>query len=128
MNLMAYFETHLGTGVLATSNKRGGVNMAVYSRPHVKGKNRVSFIMKDRLSHRNLKSNPKAAYLFTDNKKPTGGVRLYLTMTGEDTDQNIVLAERRRTKPVENGEALFLVHFKVTKARALIGDTEYPLA
>lgn len=127
MNLKRYFASHEGSGALATSNKRGSVDIAVYSTPHVHGRDEVSFVMRPRLSRRNLKSNPRAAYMFVSKEDAGDGIRLYLTMTGEETDQAKVLALRKRTKPLKKGDKLFLVHFRVTKARALIGDKEYPL-
>lgn len=127
MKLKDYFAKNPGSGALATSNNKGRVDIALYSTPHVEGKDEVSFVMKKRLSRRNLKTNPKAAYMFTLKNSPSSGIRLYLTVTGEETDQTKVLAMRKRTKPLKKGEKLFLVHFKVTKARALVGDKEYSL-
>lgn len=127
MNIEKYFNSKTGRGVLATSNKQGVVDLAVYSKPHIKGPKKIAFIMKDRLSHRNLKSNPNAAYMFMEEGSARKGVRLYLKMTGEKTDLQTVLAERRRSKPLKKGEKLYLVYFRVTKARTLVGDTEYKL-
>lgn len=127
MNLEKYIESKKGEGCLATSNKAGSIDVAVYSRPHVLGRNKIAFVMKDRLSRRNLKSNPKAAYMFKLKGSEASGIRLYLTMTGEETDQEKVLALRIRTKPLKKDEKLFLVYFKVTKVRALVGEKEYVL-
>ena len=127
MNLSKYFQTSQGSGMLATSNSKGAVDIAVYSKPHVLGRNKIAFVMKDRLSHRNLKSNPKAAYSFILKDKPADGLRLYLKKTGEETDQAVVFSMRKRTKPPKKGEKLFLVYFRVTKARALIGNAEFKL-
>jgi hypothetical protein len=127
MNLAEYFENNQGTGALATSNKGGIVDVAVYSKPHVLGRNKVAFVMRKRLSRRNLKSNPRAAYMYTLKGKATDGIRLYLEMTGEERDPNIVLSMRRRKTPLAQGEELYLVYFKVTRVRALVGDQEYAL-
>lgn len=126
MNLKKYFESKKGSGSLATSSKTGTVDIAVYSKPHVLGKDKIAFVMKNRLSRKNLKSNPKAAYMFKLDGK-SSGIRLYLKMVGEETDQKVVLSMRRRSKPLPKGEKLFLAYFKVTKARALVGDKEFVL-
>ena len=35
MNLKEYFENTKGTGVLATSDRQGKVNAAIFARPHI---------------------------------------------------------------------------------------------
>jgi len=66
MKLSEYFEKTRGTGVLATSDSSGQVDVAIYARPHFVSEQEIAFIMADRLSHRNLQSNPHAAYLFVE--------------------------------------------------------------
>ncbi len=56
MNLNEYFE----------NTKEGRVDAAVYARPKVLDGENVVFIMRDRLTHANLQSNPHAAYLFME--------------------------------------------------------------
>lgn len=62
MTLKDYFDNAKGYGVLATADAEGKVNTAVYSRPHVMDEKTVAFIMAERLTHENLKSNPWASY------------------------------------------------------------------
>ena len=64
MKRSEYFEKTKGTGILATADGTGQVDAAVYARPHFLDEQTVAFIMADRLSHKNLQSNPHAAYLF----------------------------------------------------------------
>ena len=64
MSLKQYFETASGTGVLSTADAGGKVDAAIYSTPHVMDDGSVAFIMRERLTHENLRSNPFAAYLF----------------------------------------------------------------
>jgi hypothetical protein len=61
MTLDDYFETTTGTGILSTADKAGRVDAAIYSRPHFLDGGRLAFIMRDRLSHSNLLSNPLSA-------------------------------------------------------------------
>ena len=58
MTLKEYFETNKGFGILATADDQGRTNAAVYSRPHFMEDGTVAFIMRDRLTHNNLTSNP----------------------------------------------------------------------
>jgi hypothetical protein len=125
MNLAEYFESTKGTGVLATSSASGEVDAALYARPHVMDEQTVAFIMADRLSHRNLQSNPHATYLFMERGEGYKGKRLYLTKIAEETDSQKIHALRRRPLPAECGvdsESRFLVHFRVDRMRPLVGD------
>jgi hypothetical protein len=128
MNIQEYFENTKGTGVLATANADGLVDVAVYARPHVLDEETICFIMRDRLSHTNLQSNPHAAYLFHEAGGGYKGKRLYLTKTGEETDPEKIAAVRRRQTPAgctdEEGENQFLVTFRIDGTRPLIGDNE----
>jgi hypothetical protein len=54
MDLAKYFDTQKGTGVLATTDGQGCVDVAVYARPHVIDKETIAFIMLDRLTHHNV--------------------------------------------------------------------------
>jgi len=65
-DLKTYFENTEGIGVLSTADAEGRVDAAVYSRPHSMEDGTLAFIMRDRLTHRNLQSNPHAAYLFIE--------------------------------------------------------------
>ena len=66
MDLRKYFEQSQGTGIIATADKNGRVNMAVYSKPHFMDNDEIAFIMLDKLTHHNLQSNNNAAYLFME--------------------------------------------------------------
>ena len=75
-----------GVGILATADSEGVVDTAIYSRPHfLDGK--IAFIMRDRLTRANLQTNPQANYMFIEHDHGFRGVRLSLTMTGEEQDE-----------------------------------------
>ena len=124
MNLNDYFENNEGTGVLATADSDGNVDMAIYARPHVIDEQTVAFIMNERLSYQNIKSNPKAAYLFLEDAPGYKGKRLYLTKIKEETDKELIDSMRRRKtqKYQENDLRKHLVYFRVDKIRALVGE------
>jgi hypothetical protein len=122
MSLEEYFKNTTGTGVLATSDAEGRVDVAVYAKPHfIDGS--LAFIMNDRLSHHNLQSNFHAAFLF---KEDSGhrGKRLFLKKTREEQDTELLHSIRRREYPGDSDAELppkFLVFFEVTKELPLIG-------
>lgn len=125
MTASEYFENTEGTGILATADACGEVNVAVYARPHFLEERTVAFIMADRLSHRNLQSNPHAAYLFIEHGEGYKGKRLHLTKIAEETDPQKIQAMRRRSLPVECDfeiESKYLVHFQIDRVRPLVGD------
>jgi len=130
MTLSEYFKSAKGIGVLATANASGEVDGAIYARPHFLDEQTVAFIMADRLSHRNLQSNPHAVYLFIEHGGGYKGKRLHLTKVAEDTDLQKIQAIRRRPLPAESGiegESRYLVHFRVDRVRMLVGDgQEFP--
>ena len=99
MDLKTYFENTRGTGVMSTADKDGRVDSAVYSRPHVMADGLVAFIMRDRLTHANLQTNPHAAYLFVEQEPGYRGKRLMLTKVREETDSELLLSLRRRKLP-----------------------------
>ena len=76
MDLADYFENHQGLGILATADSDGTVDLAIYAKPHVVSENTVAFVMRERLTHQNLKSNPHAAYMFVEQGEEYIGKRL----------------------------------------------------
>lgn len=128
MDLSEYFENSKGRGILATADKSGAVGIAVYSRPHFMEDGTLAFIMADRLSHKNLGSNPQAAYLFIEEGPRYKGKRLFLTKLREEKDSELIAKLRRRkgyTIPdEEKDKPVFLVYFKIDKVLPLIGAKE----
>lgn len=125
MKLSEYFENTAGLGVLATADAQGKVDVAIYARPHFIDEQTCAFIMADRLTHKNLQSNPHAAYLFAESDKRYVGKRLFLTKTKEEKDSPLIDKLRRKKYPAgceeEVKEARFLVYFNVNKVLPLIG-------
>ncbi|MDY6953848.1 MAG: pyridoxamine 5'-phosphate oxidase family protein [Thermodesulfobacteriota bacterium] len=124
MDLKDYFENAKGLGVFATADAEGQVDVAVYSRPHVMDSETVAFIMRDRLTHHNLQSNPHAAYLFKEEGESYVGRRLFLTKIREEQDTDLAYKLRRRRYPDDKKEPLFLVFFRIDQILPLIGPGE----
>jgi hypothetical protein len=121
MGLKEYFENKEGVGVLATADKEGKVDAAVYARPHVMEDGTLAFIMRDRLCHHNLQFNPHATYLFKENGPGYKGKRLFMTKAREEKDTELLESLRRRQYLDEKDEAKFLVFFKLDHELPLIG-------
>ena len=124
MNLADYFENASGMGVLSTADTDGKVNAAVYSRPHFLEDGTVALIMRDRLSHANLKSNPHAAYLFMEKGPGYAGRRLHLTrIREEEKSELLVKLKRRQVTPEAAAEKgpMFLEVFQIDAELPLIG-------
>ena len=111
---------------MSTADSSGNLTAAVYSRPHVMDDGTVAFIMADRLTHKNLESNPHAVYLFMESGEKYVGKRLYLTKTKEEKNSPLLdTLSRRVSCPVdEDYKERYLVYFKVDKVLPLIGDKE----
>jgi predicted pyridoxine 5'-phosphate oxidase superfamily flavin-nucleotide-binding protein len=129
MNTKDYFENAKGFGVLATADADGKVNVAVYARPHFldsDDENTATFIMNERPTYANIKTNPHAAYLFMEEGEGYVGRRLTITKTSEEDDQEKIKPLRRRNLPDEcyDGKTQHLVHFRIDSVRPLIGTEE----
>lgn len=124
MNLKEYFESKKGVGVISTSDKEGRVDSAIYARPHVMDDGSLAFIMRERLTHKNIGENPFAVYLFIENAPGYQGVRLYLKKIREETNAELIKAMTRRCLTPEEGAAKglkYLVYFTIEKVLKLIG-------
>nr|WP_321465352.1 pyridoxamine 5'-phosphate oxidase family protein [uncultured Desulfobulbus sp.] len=121
-NLQEYFETAKGLGVLATADSAGKVDAAIYSRPHFLEEGTMTFIMRDRLTHHNLQSNPSATFLFIEEGKGYHGKRLFLKKVREENNPELIRKIKRRTFTDDNVTLAFLVYFTLEKELPLIGD------
>lgn len=124
MDLKDYFENARGHGILATADSERKVDAAVYSRPHVMDSDTIAFIMRDRLTHHNLQSNPHAAYLFMESGGKYVGKRFFLTKTREEQDTDLAYQLRRRKYPDDKKDPLFLVFFHIDKILPLVGPVD----
>ena len=125
MDLKKYFDKTKGLGVLSTADGHGRVNAAVYARPHVMDDGKLGFIMRDRLSHHNLQTNPHAAYLFKEETSGYNGMRLHLTKIHEEEGTPLVKALCKRCPIDDQSDTVrYLVVFDVAKKLPLIGAGE----
>lgn len=125
MDLKDYFENSKGIGVLSTADSEGNVDSALYARPHVMEDGSLALIMRDRLSHANLQSNPKAAYLFLEEGSGYKGKRFFLSKVSEEQDPEKIESLRRRCYAPDDRMhqgKVFLVYFQIDRELPLIGS------
>lgn len=123
MDLTEYFENKNGFGILATADSEGNVDGAPYSKPHFEDRQTVTFIMADRLSHKNLESNPHAAFIFKE-EGSFEGKRLFLTKIKENHDADMINELMKQYHPhwyeAYKDKKKFLVYFKIEKVLPLV--------
>ena len=125
MNLSEYFESNKGRGVLATADKDGRVNLAMYARPYFMDDHTVTFIMAEKLTHENLKSNPWAAYLFSEEEQKYQGKRIYLKKTKEEKNPDLIVQICRKCDYSHyETRNRYVVYFNIEKVLPLIGAGE----
>ena len=125
MSLYIYFKNTKGIGILATADSDGIVDLAVYAKPEVVDDSTIAFVMKERLSRENLKTNPHAAYMFIEKGDGYKGKRLYLTMTREETNTSLVKEFIKRQPEISSSKDdsnKYLVFFQVDNVWPLTGD------
>src|SRR5512143_2254072 len=121
MMLKEYFAEKKGMGVLATAASSGRVDAAIYARPHFMEDGSMAFIMRDRLTHNNLKSNPYATFLFIEKGPGYEGKRLFLKKVREEQNPELISKIKRRKYADDSEEPRFLVYFRLEKELPLIG-------
>ena len=118
---------------MATADNEGNVDAAIYAKPKILDEDTIAFIMRDRLTHANVQSNPRAAYLFVEDEGGGyRGLRLYLTKLSEEQDSERLYALRRANhnaipETKEERGPLFLVVFKIDNIRAMTERGGNPL-
>ncbi|MBI5055027.1 MAG: pyridoxamine 5'-phosphate oxidase family protein [Nitrospirae bacterium] len=125
MDLKKYFESAHGTGVLSTADSDGKVNSAIYGRPHVFDDGTVAFLMRQKLTHHNLQTNPYASFLFHESGSGYSGLRMHLKKIKEETESPLIAKMTRgNLTPEEDREKgpKYLVHFSIEKILPLIGS------
>jgi hypothetical protein len=128
MNLKAYFQDHEGIGILATCDPNDRVNMALYVKPLVINQTTIALVMRQRLSHQNLKNFPHATYMFIEkgkNNQACNGLRLYLNLQREEINQSVIKEMHEKEPwiyPEGDDSEKYLVFFSVTHIRPLVGD------
>lgn len=127
MTLKDYFGSRTGTCILASAGRSGQVTAAVYSAPRVLDDGTVCFLMRERLTYRNISENPHAACMFMEHSVGHEGIRLFLTKVREDNEPELIARMTRRHLSEEEDRAKgpkHLVIFRVDRVLPLTGGAE----
>lgn len=127
MTLREYFDNTDGMGVFSSADADGRVDAAVYSKPQVLDDGTLAFVMRDRLTHHNIQSNPCAAFLFREDAPGYKGVRIFLKKIREDSDPDLLdkmIRKRHASGRDKPKEPAYVVYFSVLKILPLIGAGE----
>lgn len=127
MTLNDYFTNTQGIGILSTADKQGNVTSAIYARPTVMADGTLVFLMRERLSYKNICANPHATYMFIESAGGYQGARLYLHKVAEIDDPQLAAQMTRKSLTPEQDQEKgpkHLIRFSVNKYLALIGAQE----
>ncbi len=120
MKLKDYLEANNGISILSTADRDGKLTTAIYSKPRILEDNTVSFIMRERLTYHNLKSNPNAAYMFIEESPGHQGIRLFLKKIREDDDPDLIARMTRRNLTPEEDKQKGPKHFVIFKVEMIL--------
>ena len=125
MKLKDYFENNSGVCILSSADRSGKLTTAVYSAPRVMDDGTVAFVMRERLTYRNILENPHAACMLIEHGGGYQGIRLFMKKIREDNDPDLIARMTRRHLSPEEDRAKgpkHLVIFGVEKILPLIGE------
>ena len=125
--LMELFNKYPRIGALATANKQGDVNVAVFGSPQMVDENTVIMGIGENRSYRNLQRNPKAVFIVMEPGETVmdwKGARVYLEATDLETGgefydqikQNIAKAAGEQASRMIQAA----IRFKITEVRAIV--------
>jgi hypothetical protein len=125
--VMKMFNKETRIGVLATSNKKGDVNTAVFGSPRMIDEDTVIMAIGDNRSLQYLQENPKASFIVVEpGEGPAAwkGARLYLEMDSFERYGELLDSFREKIRKVAGDKSanaiIAAIRFNVTDVRALI--------
>lgn len=123
MSLSEYLSPG-GTGVIATADRNGTINTAIYAAPHIVNDETVAWGMTEGRTYRNLKENPNAAFLQQAPGDGAAGVRITLKLQKIQESGAVLEAIRARARESSGTAAADMVRyvafFKVVETRPLM--------
>lgn len=125
--LMALFNKRPRVGALATANKLGDVNVAVFGSPQMMDENTVVMAIGENRSFRNLQRNPKAAFIVIEPGETAmdwNGVRVYLEAIDMETSGEFYQQIKHNIAKAASQKAADMIHaairFRITEVRPLV--------
>jgi hypothetical protein len=125
--LMELFNKYPRIGVLATANKEGDVNAAVFGSPQMIDENTVVMGIGENRSYRNLQRNPKAVFIVVEPGETVmdwKGARVYLEVLDIETGGGFYDLIRDNIEKSSGKQAADMIYaairFKITDVRAIV--------
>jgi len=125
--IMAMFNKETRIGALATANKSGEVNAAVFGSPRMIDEDTVIMAIGDNRSYRNLQENPRASFIVVEPGQAPAtwkGVRLYLEVDSMERYGELLDSFREKIRELAGDRSanaiVAAIRFKVTEVRPLI--------
>lgn len=128
--VMEMFNRDSRIGVLASSNKQGDVNAAVFGSPRMIDEDTVIMAIGDNRSYQYLQENPKASFIVVEpGESPATwkGVRIYLEVDGFERYGEVLDSFRESIRKVagkQSADAITAaIRFKIVDVRPLIAPS-----
>jgi hypothetical protein len=125
--VMRMFNKTARIGALATSNKNGDVNVAVFGSPQMIDGETIIMAIGDNRSHQYLKENPKASFIVIEpGESPSEwkGARLYLEMESLEGYGELLDSLREKIRKMGGDQSAnaikAAVRFKIVDIRPLV--------
>ena len=128
--VMEMFNRTTRIGALATANKNGDVNAAVFGSPRMIDEDTVIMAIGDNRSYQNLQENPKAKVIVIEpGESPMQwkGVRLYLELDAFERYGELLDSFREKIRKMAGDQSadaiVAALRFRITDVRPLIAPT-----
>ena len=125
--VMRMFNKKTRIGALATADKDGNVDAAVFGSPRMIDEDTVIMAIGDNRSFQNLQENPKASFIVIEpGESPTEwkGARLYLELDSFERYGELLDSFRKNIREVAGDRSanaiIAAVRFKITDVRSLV--------
>ena len=125
--LMELFNKYPRIGALATANKAGDVNVAVFGSPRMVDENTIVMGIGNNRSFRNLQRNPKAVFIVMEPGETVmdwKGARVYLEAIDLATEGEFYDQTRHNITKSSGAQAAKMiqaaVRFKITEVRPIV--------
>ena len=125
--VMKMFNKQTRVGVLATANKSGETNAAVFGSPRMIDEDTVIMAIGDNRSAKNLQENPKATFIVVEpgeTMQDWKGVRVYLEMASYESYGELLDSMREKIRQLAGDRSAnaikAAIRFKVTDVRPLV--------
>jgi Pyridoxamine 5'-phosphate oxidase len=125
--VMEMFNKQSRIGALATANKNGDVNAAVFGSPQMIDEDTVIMAIGDNRSYQYLQENPKASFIVIepgDSPASWRGMRLYLEVADFERYGEVLDSFRENIRKVAGNKSAdaitAAIRFKILDVRPLI--------